>query len=187
MKRLYLIACFLLNCLPANAGDLMNIEFLQVNAKKSNSEIQAINEHLSQYLYNNPPNKKEFVLNTVSNGLFTATYFITNMGLMQGLGSAAGGLFYLPYPVNYFKAQKANKEVQSHLQRLALLNEQTDTRIKNLYAQWKEGSPTAKSELVQLTNQSVVNEVETNLLLESALLQRKEESTTGFVRNERNQ
>lgn len=170
MKFLFSIACFLLNCLPVQAGDLMNIEFLQANAKKTNSEIRDINEHLSQYLYNNPPDKKEFILNTFSNGLFTATYFITDFGLLKGIGTAAGGLFYLPYPVNYLKGKKTTKKIQSDLQRLALLNEQIDTRVKNLYHQWKEGLPSAKEELIQLTNPSVVNDVETNLRLEETLL-----------------
>jgi hypothetical protein len=172
-KYFFLTACFLLYCLPASAGDLMNVEFLQVNAKKSNVEIQSINELLSQYLYNNPPSRKEFILNTISNGLFTATYFITDIGLMRGVGTAAGGLFYLPYPLNYFKAKKTNKEIKNHFQRLALLNEQLDIKVKKLYTQWKEGSPSAKDELVQLTNPSVVSEIETNIRLELVLLQRK--------------
>lgn len=160
----------LMSCSPAWAGDLMNIEFLQSQAKKNNPEIQSLTQHLNDFLYSHPPNKKEFMVNTVSNVIFTSTYYISNIALMRGLGTLAGGMFYAPYAVNYVRGKKSNTDIQQSLQKLSTVSAKIDSDIQRYYPELKEGSPSAREELVKLTREAAVQEVEGNIRVEAYTL-----------------
>jgi len=159
----------------------MNIEFLQSQAKKKSPEIQNLTQHLNDYVYNHRPNKKEFMVNTVSNVIFTSTYYITNIALMRGLGTLAGSMFYAPYAVNYVKGKKSDNDVQHSLQQLSAVTAKIDSEIHQYYPGLKEGSRTAREELVKLTQESVVQEVENNIRLEAYALRNLVNESEGNV------
>src|SRR5690349_5373645 len=133
-----LIVCGLLMA-KAYAGDLMNVEFLQKHAIRSDREIQQLTQALENYTAAKPPSKAILALNTVSNGLFTATYYITNVPLYRALGGIAGGMFYAPYPYEFFRSRKTYQNTQQVMEALSKKTSLVNAQVEALYYEWKQG------------------------------------------------
>jgi hypothetical protein len=160
--------------LPAYAGDLMNVEFLQKHAILSDGELQRLSQELAASQEVKMPSAGQFFINAIANGLFTATYFIPGTVLNQAVAVGAGGLFHYPMHSSYLSDKKGYKQNQLLVKAITNRTDDLNALVEALYYDWQknmdvrpERSNEARESLVKLTNQAVVSEVDINLKLES--------------------